>query len=120
MCFSKKNIYLCHVQDVACNMLLTFLKIYKSDGIDISMHQTYHIVNSDNTQKLFTTPCADHIVVVKFRSHYSAYDLFYDTTRLFSCLSTVGKLMLSPWIMSVQYTGDVQYYGGCSVHWGIS
>ena len=40
------------VQDVACNVLPNFLKIYKSDGIDIPMPQKYDIFNSDNTQKL--------------------------------------------------------------------
>ena len=40
------------MQDVACNVLPDFLKIYKSDGIDIPMPQKYYIFNSDNTQKL--------------------------------------------------------------------
>ena len=31
-----------------------------------------------------------------------------------------GKLILSPCIMSVQYTGGVQYNGGCSVYRGKS
>ena len=44
--------YLCCVQDVACNVMLNFLKIYKSDGIDIPMPPKYYIFNSDNTEKL--------------------------------------------------------------------
>ena len=44
--------YLCCVQDAVCKVLPNFLKIYKSDGIDIPMPQKYFIFNSDNTQKL--------------------------------------------------------------------
>ena len=47
-----KEEYLCCVQDVVCNVLPNFLKIYKSDGIDIPMPQKYYIFNSDNTQEL--------------------------------------------------------------------
>ena len=44
--------YLCCVQDVACNVLPNFLKIYKNDGIDIPIPQKYYIFSSNNSKKL--------------------------------------------------------------------
>ena len=39
-------------------------------------------------------PYTGHVVEVTFRSHYNAYDLFSNTTRLSSSLFNGGKIML--------------------------
>ena len=38
-----------------------------------------------------TTPYAGHVVEVTLRSHYSAYDPFFNTTRLSSSLFNGGE-----------------------------
>ena len=58
---------------------------------DVGTSNVSH-VSRDHLQCIqVTTPYAGHVVEVTFRSHYNAYDLFSDTTRLSSSLFNGGE-----------------------------
>ena len=46
---------------------------------------------------------AGHVVEVTFRSHYNAYDLFSNTTRLPSSIFNGGKIMLYSNYLAMEY-----------------
>ena len=63
-----------------------------SEGMKVASTSNVSYVSRKPLQCLLvTTPYADHAVKVTFLSHFNAYDLFSNTTRLSSSLFNSGE-----------------------------
>ena len=69
----------------------TQMTIENSEGMnDICTSSVSHVSRKPLQCIQVTTPYAGHVVEVTFRSHYGAYDLFSNITRLSSSLFSSG------------------------------
>ena len=70
----------------------TQMKKENSKGMkNLSASNVSHVSRKPLQYIHITTPYAGHVVELKFRSHYNAYDMFSNRTRLSSSLFIGGE-----------------------------